>query len=298
LFFTMFKKIIIVTTLALFLTAVLGVYIKLEGREKRRLALIEAQKNAKAAEISITLIEGWNNKEIAAYLEKENILPAVDFLASIKNFNTLEYQSFLPKEAVGDLQGFLYPDTYRLFASVSDRTQSSTTEASVQIISKLLDNFEKKLPSDAAALAKKQGVSLYEAIILASVVEKETGRTAITEAQKEGLNSERKIVAGIFYNRLNIGMALESDATVNYVTGKSDPAVSLKDLEVDSPYNTYKYRGLPPTPICNPSLSSIMAVLNPTDSNNMYFLHDQETGKAYYAITYEEHLRNKQKYLR
>ncbi len=293
----MIKKISIVIILSLFLTGILGVYITLNNRQKRRLALIEAQKNAKAPEISIRLIEGWSNKEVADYLEKQGIVPAKDFLAAAKNFDVSEY-NFLPEQAKGDLQGFLYPDTYRLFESIKDRGVNSPKEAAEQIIIKLLNNFRSKLPDTAEALAKKQGLDLYQAIVLASIIEKETGRTTITATQKEGLDEERKTIAGIFYNRLNIKMALESDATVNYVTGKNDPAVSQKDLETDSPYNTYKYRGLPPSPICNPSLSSIMAVLNPTDSGFLYFLHDQTTGKAYYAKTYEEHLRNKQRYLK
>ena len=92
-------------------------------------------------------------------------------------------------------------------------------------------------------------------------------------------------------------MPLQSDATVNFATQKNQPSPSQADTEVDSPYNTYKYKGLPPGPICNPSLNSIMAALYPTDTDYMYFLHNQKTGQAIFAKTYEEHLKNKQKYL-
>ena len=112
------------------------------------------------------------------------------------------------------------------------------------------------------------------------------------------LDEERRIVAGIFYNRLNAGMALQSDATINYFTGKNDPSPLLEDLEKNSPYNTYKNRGLPPTPIGNPSLSSITAVLNPTNTDYFYFLHKQPSGEPVYSRTFEEHVANKQKYLK
>src|SRR5206468_268019 len=117
--------------------------------------------------------------------------------------------------------------------------------------------------------------------------------------KESGNNQEdRKMIAGVFYNRLKIGKGLESDAIVNFITGKSEPAVSTADSEIDSPYNTYKYPGLPPGPICNPGLDSIMAALYPTESDNMYFLTIPETHRAVFAKTYEEHLKNKQKYLK
>ncbi len=290
----MIRKVLIFGVLFFFAIAVFGLYSGLKQRANEK----EEKPETKAQEISITIVEGWNNKEIAQYLEKQKIVTSKAFLDTTKNFDTQKYESFLPKQAVGDLQGFLYPDTYRLFASWADRDKTPEDQASEQIIAKLLDNFGKKLPDNAAALAGKHDLSVYQAIILASIIEKETGRNATTLEQQKGLDEERKIIAGIFYNRLGINMALESDATVNYITGKNTPAVSKADTEIESPYNTYKYRGLVPKPICNPSLSSIKAALNPTESDYLYFLHDQETGKAFYAVTYEQHLANKQKYLR
>ncbi len=250
-------------------------------------------------EISLTFIEGLSNKELAGFLAKNHVVDSPnDFLTATKNFNAQEYSNFLPAAAAGNLQGFLYPDTYRFFKDITDRSETSNSEASNIVINKLLTTFGQKIPDDAVGLAKAQGLNLYQAITLASIIEKETGRTAITDEQKQGLDAERGIIAGIFYNRLKIGMALESDATINYITGKNDPAVSQADTKIKSPYNTYQNRGLTPTPIANPSLSSILAVLHPTETNYLYFLHDQNTGKAYYAKTYEEHLRNKQKYLK
>ncbi len=93
-------------------------------------------------------------------------------------------------------------------------------------------------------------------------------------------------------------MALQSDATVNYITKKNTPSVSTADTKVDSPYNTYLYQGMPPGPICNPSLSSLMAAVYPASTDYFYFLSDPQTGKAIYAKTFEEHILNKQKYLK
>ncbi len=281
--------------IALLILAVSVYYKHRQNQQNARKTTIE---NQKAEEISIRIIEGWSNKEIGEYLEKQGIVSADVFLKSALDFNTLEYENRLPIEVKTDLQGFLYPDTYRLFKSISDPKITTANEASKIIIKKQLDTFIKRLPEDALIKAKKQGLSLYEAIILASIIEKETGRNATSPEAKAKLDEERKIVAGIFYNRLKANVALQSDATINYITGKNNPAPELLDLEVTSPYNTYRNRGLPPTPIGNPSLSSINGVLNPTDSNYFYFLHKQPSGEPVYSITFEEHIKNKFKYLK
>ena len=109
-------------------------------------------------------------------------------------------------------------------------------------------------------------------------------------------DEDRKIAAGIFYNRLKMGKALQSDATINYITAKKETQPSLKDLEIDSPYNTYKYKGLPPGPICNPSIAAIEAAIYPTKTNYLYFL-TIPNGETIFSRTYKEHLAAKQKYL-
>jgi UPF0755 protein len=284
----MYKKTVAIAIIFILLVIGSGFYIsnKLKDRQARKQAYEQAQ-NAKAEEISLTILEGWSNREIGQYLEKQGVLKQSEFLAEIARYDTSTYES-VPKEAQKNLQGFLYPDTYRFFKKITDRSQTTAEEAADTIINKLLANFEAKLPANAEALAKKQGLSLYDAIILASIVEREANN----------FPNEKRTIAGIFYNRLNIGMALQSDATVNYATGKNQPSPSLDDLEVDSPYNTYKHKGLPPTPIANPSIASIEAVLNPIDSEYFYYLHDQEKGQPYYAKTHDEHVANKQKYLK
>jgi UPF0755 protein len=141
------------------------------------------------------------------------------------------------------------------------------------------------------------GLTVFDVITLASILEKETGRPG-ESAVSDRLLEERKIVAGIFLNRLEQGMPLQSDATVNFVTKAGLASPTLDQTKVDSPYNTYKYAGLPPGPIANASYSSVYAVLHPIRSTYLYFLHEQTNGEIHYAATYEEHLRNKQKYLK
>lgn len=289
----MSKRLLIFGTIITILGLSIGLFIyvneKLKDRKERQEAYKKAQE-IKAEEIKVTILEGWTNKQIAEYLQAQNIIKAEEFLETVKNYNTIEYEEFLPKNSSPEtrLQGFLYPDTYRFFKTIEDRSKVSTKEAGETIINKLLDNFKKKLPQNYENLAQKQGLSLYEAIILASIVEKEANN----------FPNEKATIAGIFLNRLNIDMPLQSDATVNYATGKNEASPSLVDLEVNSAYNTYINKGLPPAPISNPSFNSINAVLNPISSEYIYYLHDQKTGQPYYAKTYEEHITNKQKYLK
>lgn len=281
------KLIILITTIGLLFGSLFVVIDKYQARKERQ-EKYKAAQNQKAEEITLTFLEGWTNQEIAEYLEKQNLVTAKEFLAESKKINWDKYKNTLPTQAKNNLQGFLYPDTYRVFKSLSNRDLTSSQEAASDITEKMLDNFTKKLPTNAENLAKAQGLSLYEAVILASIVEKESNN----------FPEEKNIIAGIFYNRLNIGMPLQSDATVNYATGKSEASPSLDDLEVNSPYNTYKNKGLPPTPIANPGSKSLLAVLQPKKTDYFFYLHNQKTGEPVYAKTFEEHIKNKQKHLK
>lgn len=285
----MIKKILILFILFLFFVGFFGLYSALKYRQ----SLKYEKAPAKATEIRVTFLEGWTKEEIAEYLGKKGITTSTEFLLAVKNFNPLEYQRFLPKEAAGNLEGFLFPDTYFI-----PQTAPSSTTISGIIIKKALDNFGKRVTPEMLSQSGKKDNDLYKIITLASIIEKETGRDTATAEEKQQLDDERKIIAGIFYNRLNAGVALQSDATVNFATKKNLPSPTTADTEVGSPYNTYKYKGLPPGPISNPSLSSIMAALYPETTSYFYFLHDQTTGQVFYAKTYEEHLKNKQKYLK
>jgi UPF0755 protein len=263
------------------------------GVFRYRTALRQQRQSARAPEQQITIIEGWTSKDIAGMLSEKGILQPADFLQAQKNFDTGSYLALSSKPADADLEGFLFPDTYRIAVYPG---ASSTTIAS-QILEKLLNNFNAKFTPTMRRATAARGYSVYQIVTLASIIEKETGRAVTTPEQKQSLDDERKTIAGIFYNRLEAGMPLESDATVNYVTGKTDAAVLNQDTLAESPYNTYRYKGLPPGPICNPSLSSLLAAVYPNATDYFYFLHAQPSGQVVYGKTYEQHLKNKQKYL-
>jgi UPF0755 protein len=167
-------------------------------------------------------------------------------------------------------EGFLFPDTYRIFKNSSVKV----------VVEKMIDNFQKKISSQMLFDIKASGSNLYNVITLASIIEKE-----------EKNIDDKKIVAGIYYNRLKIGMALQADPTVNYITGKQSGGPSSDDLAIKNSYNTYKYKGLPPGPICNPGLDSIIAAIYPTKSSYLYF-YNAPDGKLYLAKTLEEHNNN------
>ncbi len=247
-----------------------------------------AQVPAEAPQTRVTIIEGWNNNQIASDLDYNanradapHLATSTNFLAEQKNFDVSAYTLLASKPASADLEGFLFPDTYFL------PEPATNTDESAILITKALDNFSVKFTPQMQADAQKQGMTVFQIVTMASIIEKETS----------GLDTERGVVAGLFYNRLNAGMPLQSDATVNFVTGGTSPSVSIADTKIDSPYNTYLYKGLPPGPICNPSLSSLMAAIYPTQTNYLYFLTDPATGKAIFATTFQEQLDNQQKYL-
>lgn len=211
----------------------------------------------------ITIIEGWRVEEIGGYLEKEGF-----------NFTSVEFI----KEAKS-LEGQLFPDTYFV---VKDATTS-------QIISRMNEEFKEKFQP-----LKGKGGQLndLEVVILASIVEREARGQA-----------DKRVIAGILKNRLKIGMALETDANVQYALGNTvdksvwwPPVTAEQTKSIQSPYNTYLHPGLPPGPISNPSLDSLEAVISPTASNYYYYLHGRD-GQARYAQTVEEHVQNQKKYL-
>ncbi len=257
-------------------------------------------------ELTITTIEGWTVKDIANYLDKQGIVPAEIFLSAQEKFDGSKYTFWnsIPKEA--DLEGFLFPDTYRI-------VKGSESNA---IITKMLNNFANKLETATAQSRllgsryiipgyeklileelEQPGLTLYELITLASIVEKEAGGFG-SSTNPEKLLQERKTVAGIFLNRLSINQALESDATINYFTNSGRARSTEGDLAINSPYNTYKYRGLPPGPIGNPSLASLQAVLDPIETDYYFFFHTQPEGSIIYSKTFEEHRDKKARLLK
>lgn len=187
------------------------------------------------------------------------------------------------KESQGE-EGYLFPDTY-LFPR--DATAA-------QVVAKMTSTFDTKI-ADYQDKISSSDLNLKQIVILASIVERESKA-----------NSERPEVAGVLLNRLNIGMGLQADATVQYAVASRDckvgndctwwPTVTRADLEIASPYNTYKYRGLPPAPIANPGLSSLRAAIMPSQNDYLYYLHDAD-GNIHFAKTLDEHNANVRKYL-
>ncbi len=283
----MLKRLVAFAFLIIILAGLIGawaVYRHYRAERAERIARLQEQ----AAETQVTIIEGWSNAEIAAYLEKQGLFSKDDFLTAIKKFDTSEYPliklpSDTPTGAQSKLEGYLFPDTYRF-------AKDATPE---DVIDKMLANFSNRVKSlNVNATTKYNDLTLYQIITLASIIEKESGGQGSGSGDLS-LQDERDLVAGVFYNRLEIGQALESDATVNYVTGKDSPAASASDIQVTSAYNTYRNPGLPPGPICNPSLGSIKAALKPAQSDYLYFLHKQPSGKVIFSKTFEEHKRAK-----
>ena len=292
----MFRKYWPFILLIIFILGFLGVFKVLKDYQADQRVRV-AKLQEKAEEVQVTLLEGLTEREVAAKLEEEGLFKASEFLNQSKKFDDSSYSLLINKPANTSLEGYLFPDTYRF-------NKGATID---EALTKMLDNFSKRMGSigvtskqdfftipgfeDLAVVGGdgKAGMSLYDVLTLAAIVEKESGNSS-----NMTLAEERALIAGVFYNRLNIGQGLESDATVNYVTGKNDPGVSLKDTEVNSLYNTYKYAGLPPGPIGNPSLGSIQAVLRPTKSDFFYFLHKQPSGEVQFSKTFAEHVQKKQ----
>lgn len=234
-------------------------------------------------EKQIRIIEGWGIKDINNYLNKNKIVEENSFIKlAEKEMNNLDFKelseeiaSTLPKNAI--LEGFLFPDTYRL----------NKDAKADEIIRKMLVNFENKLTQEMRGEIKKQNKSVFEIITMASVVEKEV-RTA----------EDMKIVSGIFWDRIKYGMPLQADATLSYIFDDNIGGHSIEETKIDSPYNTYKYAGLPKGPIANPGLNAITAAIYPKFTGYGYFLSDPATGKTIYSKTLSEHNVNKAKYLK
>ncbi len=241
----------------------------------------EIVKRNAAPEVTLTIPEGWTTAQIAAYLEQKGIGKKEDFIsaAGVSDSRTIlpgrQYDFLAGRPTAATLEGYLFPDTYRVFPDAT----------AADVVKKMLDNFGTKVTPEVRATIEARGMTVFSVVTLASIVEREVRK-----------DEDRAMVADIFLRRLAIGMPLESDATVNYVTGKNSLQPTISDTEIESPYNTYRNKGLPPGPINNPGLSSITAVINPRPNSYLYFLTDS-AGGVHYGTTYEQHLANKQLYL-
>ena len=214
----------------------------------------------------VTIQEGWRKEEIAESMVRQG-------------FEYFDKEEFL--KLAKDDEGKLFPDTYLVPQQISSQ----------QFYNLLINTFDKKI-AELEDDIDKSGKTIDEILIMASLVE------------REGRGYENlRTVAGILWNRIDIGMALQVDATLQYAKGYSpiyktwwgEP--TAQDKEVDSPYNTYLNAGLPPRPISNPGLDALRATINPIQSDYLYYIHDK-SGQGHYATSYDGHLENINDYLR
>ncbi len=235
-----------------------------------------AEKFYKGDVIKIELVvpEGYNLKDIERVLASSgknldiSSLKADDFK---KEFGFLES---VPVQA--SLEGFLFPDTYEFSYDAGEK----------EIVWRMLDNFDKKIPDGFEGEIVKQKKTIFNVVTMASLIEKE----AKTKQDKQ-------VVSGILWKRLRNKIPLQVDATINYITQKQTTKVSIEETKLDSPYNTYKYLGLPVGPVCNPGLESIEAAVYPLSSAYWYYLSTPE-GEIIFSKTLEEHNVAKFKYLK
>ncbi len=217
--------------------------------------------------VKFTIPEGFSVREIAARLDKEGIVSGKEFMEKAKKFGPYRYMK-ASRLAMFRAEGFLFPDTY----SVEPGTSAEA------ILQMMVRNFDDKLTDEMLQKAEKADLSIYELVTLASLVEKEAR-----------FDEDRPIIAQVFLKRLELNMPLQSDTTIQYLLDAPKEDVTYADTEIESPYNTYQHYGLPPGPIANPGLASIEAVLNPADTDYLYFVADR-AGHNHYSKNYDEHL--------
>ncbi len=213
----------------------------------------------------VTIPEGFNIYEIADRLSAEEITDRDDFIKFSFDKDFLSSTGIASQSA----EGYLYPDTY-IFAEGKDARD---------IIISMHNRLKEVLKSIDLSAMKKLDLNENKLLNLASLIEKEAK-----------VASERGLISAVFHSRLRKGIALYCDPTVRYAVKKFDGRITYRDLQIDSPYNTYKHRDLPPTPICSPGKDSIIAGLNPADSAYLYFVARND-GSHYFSKTLKEHNR-------
>lgn len=217
--------------------------------------------------IQFTIPEGFGVKEIAERLQNLDLADKAEFLKAAADFAPYEYMK-KRENVFYAAEGFLFPDTYAV---------ESDMEVA-EILDLMAGTLNKKLTMSMRKQAEAMGLSIYDLITLASLVEREVR-----------FPEDRPIVAQVLLKRLKLNMPLQTDATLQYLMETPKEDVSIEDTQIDSPYNTYQHTGLPPGPIANPGMAAIEAVLHPAETDYLYFVADRR-GHNHYANTYEEHL--------
>ncbi len=227
----------------------------------------------------VTIPEGWTVLKIGVLLEKKHITSAQSFYKAVRDTVVLK-QYAIPSDTA---EGYLYPDTYML-------QQNFPAERVVRFF---LDSFFRKVGEIYPDYKSLSPEELYRKVIIASIVEREYR-----------IKEEAPLIAGVFYNRLKDNMSLGSCATIAYIITdierKKHPSlITYDDLEIDSPYNTYRHKGLPPAPISNPSAVALRAAFYPAQTKYLFFvLENPKTGKHKFTVTYQDHLNAKNLYIK
>ena len=223
--------------------------------------------------VRFTVPEGFGVKEIAERLYNLDLADRDEFLKAAEDFAPYDYMR-KRKNVFFAAEGFLFPDTYNVESDIEIE----------EILGLMAANFDDRVTPTMRVQAEKMGLSVYDLITLASLVEREVRYP-----------EDRPIVAQVLLKRLKLNMPLQTDATLQYLMDTPKEDVSIEDTQIDSPFNTYQHTGLPPGPIANPGMASITAVLHPAETDYLYFVADRQ-GHNHYAYTYEEHLNLVNKY--
>lgn len=219
-----------------------------------------------AAVFRVTVPEGLNNKEVGERVAQQTsgAITEAEFSQAL---SAGHYDYPFLEGAGGNLEGFLFPNTFEM-------TSQTTAREAVKM---MLDSFGDQSESLEWERAESLGVTPYQVVVAASIIEKEVKRP-----------EERPLVASVIYNRLSRNMKLGMCSTVIYALGEWKPALTEKDTQVDSPYNTYRIDGLPPGPICNPGFESLRAALHPESTDYLYFILTGPDGKTSFTGDYEQ----------
>lgn len=257
-----------------------GTYQLYPGEDYKTTLAILTAGTTEGVDVRVTIPEGYTLEQMGETLVAKGLVTAEDWSQATGVDSPLEAHEFVvaaQKPDDVDLEGYLFPDTYRFSADMG-------AEGIARV---MLENMQEQVDDLGRPSGDAAEMTTHEILTLASIIEREVRQ-----------QSTMKNVADIFLKRLEIGMALQADSTVNYVIDGNDPSITLEQRDnTESPYNTYKYAGLPPGPISAPSVNAIDAVLNPTPNNYLYFL-TTDNGEIHYAETHDEHVNNKNRYLR
>ena len=230
--------------------------------------ILNAVEKASDSQITVTIPEGFENREISDRLFSNDIISSEDeFNAALKHTSFTLDDGTVVDGSAGGLSGYLFPDTYNFYKNTP----------SDDVIKVMTSNFKAHWLSEYTDRCKELDMTVNEAVILASIIEREANNAA-----------DFKTVSSVFHNRLNTGMKLESCATVQYILEERKSVLSLDDVKIKSPYNTYIVKGLPPAAISSPGITAIEAALYPDETEYLFFFVDKN-GTTHFSKTNEEH---------